>query len=582
MSEKVVPIFYLTDDKYVKYINVSLKSLIDHTSDEYKYEVHILHTDVKPETIAKSKRLEKENVSIIFDDVSAELAEIKEKLFARDYYNLTTYYRFFIADKFPQFNKAIYLDGDTIVLDDIANLYNHELGNNLIAGAREQAFVQVDLYGQYVEKVLGVSRNEAINAGVILINTKLFREEKFLSQFIDSVSFYKFVVTQDEDYINLLCNKRILFIDLAWNAQTFLNLPVEEKDLKIIHYDMAIKPWHFADCKLGSYFWKYAEQTEDYQEIKDILDNYTEEQKQKDLNVLVSINDLVKSEIDRPDNYLNLITKDKSRIEVLKKISEFEMEKRFDQDVEIDPPSRTIMPGEVDYLRKKLSSKIKTHFAYKIAGKFLKKILKNGDLIIKDVKGVENFQNLNSGAIITMNHFNAFDSFAAEIAYQKSGQKKRRMYRIIKEGNYTSFPGFYGKLMRNCYTLPLSSNEKTMVELMRAVKTILSDGDFILIYPEQSMWWNYRKPKPLKRGGFQFAARMNVPVLPIFITMEDTDKVGVDGYPIQAYTINIAKPIYPVEGKKLNENIDYMMEENARVWKEIYEDFYKIPLEYKE
>ena len=582
MSNKVIPIFYLTDDKYVKYINVSLKSLIDHVSDEYMYEVHILHTDVKEQTIAKTKRLEKANVSIVFDDVTAELNEIKEKLFVRDYYNLTTYYRFFIADKFTQYNKAIYLDGDTIILDDIAKLYNNELGNNLVAGAREQAFVQVDLYGQYVEKVLGVSRNEVINAGVLLINTKLFREEKFLNQFIESVSFYKFVVTQDEDYINLLCNKRILFLDLAWNAQTFLNLPVEEKDLKIIHYDMAIKPWHFADCKLGNYFWDYAKKTEDYEEIKAVLDNYTEEQRQKDLNVLVAINDLVKSEIERPDNYLNLITKDKSRIEVLKKIADFEMQKRFDQDVENDPPSRTIMPGEVDYLRKKLSSKIKTKFAYHIAGKFLKRILKTGDLIIKNIKGIENFQNLNSGAIITMNHFNAFDSFAAEIAYQKSGHKKRKMFRIIKEGNYTSFPGFYGKLMRNCYTLPLSSNSQTMVELLRAINTILEEGNFILIYPEQSMWWNYRKPKPLKRGGFQFAARMKVPVLPIFITMEDTDAIGADGYPIQAYTINIAKPIYPQEGKKLNENIDYMMEENARVWKEIYEDFYKIPLEYKE
>ena len=339
---------------------------------------------------------------------------------------------------------------------------------------------------------------------------------------------------------------------------------------------MAIKPWHFADCKLGSYFWEYAKQTEDYQEIKDILDKYTEEQRQKDLNVLVAINDLVKSEIERPDNYLNLITKDKSRIEVLKKISDFEMQKRFDQDVEIDPPSRTIMPGEVDYLRKKLSSKIKTHFAYKIAGKFLKKILKNGDLIIKDVKGVENFQNLNSGAIITMNHFNAFDSFAAEIAYQRSGQKKRRMYRIIKEGNYTSFPGFYGKLMRNCYTLPLSSNEKTMVELMRAVKTILSDGDFILIYPEQSMWWNYRKPKPLKRGGFQFAARMNVPVLPIFITMEESEYNNG----VEAWTIHILEPIYPNNELPPKERKQDMLDKNYGAFKKTYEDVYKTKLVY--
>ena len=49
--------------------------------------------------------------------------------------------------------------------------------------------------------------------------------------------------------------------------------------------------------------------------------------------------------------------------------------------------------------------------------------------------------------------------------------------------------------------LPLSSNKRTMVEFMKAVDTILQRGDYILIYPEQSMWWNYKKPKPLKIWG---------------------------------------------------------------------------------
>jgi len=43
------------------------------------------------------------------------------------------------------------------------------------------------------------------------------------------------------------------------------------------------------------------------------------------------------------------------------------------------------------------------------------------------------------------------------------------------------------------------------------------------------MWWNYRKPKPLKPGAYTFAAKNHVPVLPCFITMKDSDIMGEDG-----------------------------------------------------
>ena len=154
------------------------------------------------------------------------------------------------------------------------------------------------------------------------------------------------------------------------------------------------------------------------------------------------------------------------------------------------------------------------------------------------------------------------------------------MYKVIREGNYTNFPGLYGFFFRNCDTLPLSSSTETMVEFMRAVDTILQRNDFILIYPEQSMWWNYRKPKPLKNGAFRFAARNNVPVIPIFITMEDSSIIGEDGFFVQEYIINIEKPIYPDSKLSEKENCNIMKDKNFEVWKKVYENFYKIPLEY--
>ena len=63
--------------------------------------------------------------------------------------------------------------------------------------------------------------------------------------------------------------------------------------------------------------------------------------------------------------------------------------------------------------------------------------------------------------------------------------------------------------------------------------------------------------------------------------MQDSDIIGEDGFPIQEYIVNIEEPIYPDTNKTEKENTEIMRDKNYQVWKKIYEDFYKIPLEYK-
>ncbi len=276
-----------------------------------------------------------------------------------------------------------------------------------------------------------------------------------------------------------------------------------------------------------------------------------------------------------------VIEKSQYRQEVLNKIEELEREGKFDVDAENDPPTIVLTPENIDYLRKKMTSKIKRVFANEVGERFLDNLLKNNKLIIKEIRGMENLKNVSTGAIVTCNHFNPFDCFTIEKVFRLSGKiEEKKLYKVIREGNYTNFPGLYGFLFRNCDTLPLSSNKRTMVEFMKAVDTLLQKGDFILIYPEQSMWWNYRKPKPLKHGAFKMAVRNNVPVIPIFITMNDSNIIGNDGYPIQEYTVNIAEPIYPDENLTQREKTEKMLNKNFEIWKNIYEEFYGIPLEY--
>ena len=273
--------------------------------------------------------------------------------------------------------------------------------------------------------------------------------------------------------------------------------------------------------------------------------------------------------------------KAKDRLEVLKTIERLEREGRFDEDAETDPPTIPLEPDKIDYLREKPSSRLKAKAAYAMAEGFVDRLIRDGKLVIKRVSGLEHLNGVKTGAVITCNHFNPFDCFTVEKVFRKSVHyKKKKLCKVIREGNYTNFPGLYGFLFRNCDTLPLSQNKKTMYHFLQAVDTILQRGDFILIYPEQSLWWNYRKPKPLKNGAFKFAVKNNVPVVPIFITMEDSSRIGGDGFPIQEYSVFIEEPIYPRKELPERKRVDDMRDRNYAVWKRIYEEFYGIPLEY--
>ena len=173
---------------------------------------------------------------------------------------------------------------------------------------------------------------------------------------------------------------------------------------------------------------------------------------------------------------------------VLKRIGEYERKGWFDKDVENDPPAPELRPEDVDYLGKKLSSKIKTAIANKMGRKFFEKMIKDGAVVIDGMEGEENLAVLKkTGAVISCNHFGIPDNYILYHCIQKS-LKKKRLYKVIREGNYTGFPGLFGFLFRNCNTLPLSSNRRTMMNFMSAADTLLKRGEAVLIYPEQGMW----------------------------------------------------------------------------------------------
>lgn len=269
------------------------------------------------------------------------------------------------------------------------------------------------------------------------------------------------------------------------------------------------------------------------------------------------------------------------KLELLERIADLEKKGLWHLDVEDDPETYPLTADKIDYLNEKPVNKIKSKIANLFGSRFFDKMIADGQLVIKEVRGIENFTAVKGGRIVTCNHFSISDNYAVWVAL-RDHMEGRMLYKVIREGNYTNPPKPFGLFMRHCNTLPLSSVKSTMVKFMKALETLLQRGETILIYPEQGMWWNYRKPRPMQDGAFYLAVRNDAPVVPVFITMEDSDRLDGDGFFVQEYTVHILPAIYPDKSLPRNEAKKRMKNENYEAFVKVYEEFYKKPLEYGE
>lgn len=281
---KEIPIFFAVDDGYIPFLAVAIQSLVENSSKENFYLIKILHTSINKENQNKIKKYEDVNIDIEFVNLNNYIETIKDKLYTRDYYSKTTYFRLFIPELYPQYSKALYLDSDITILADVADLYNTDIKDNLVAAVPDGAVQNIEIFQEYVEKVVGVaSYKNYFNAGILLMNLEELRKFKFQDKFLYLLETVKFTVAQDQDYLNRLCKGRVTILKKDWNKMPIPGDEINEKDIKLVHYNLGYKPWHFEDILYKEYFWEYAQKTEFLNEIKEIKQNYSEEDKIKDL-----------------------------------------------------------------------------------------------------------------------------------------------------------------------------------------------------------------------------------------------------------------------------------------------------------
>lgn len=279
MKNQIIPIFFSCDDNYMPFLSVALQSL-EESSDKnnFQYNIYVLNNgEISNKNIQTIKsNYSRDCFNVEFVDISNLINPIATQLHTRDYYTKTTYFRLFIPNLYPQYDKALYLDADIAVIKDISKLYLTDIGNNYVGGTVDGVVASRQEFRDYAKNTIGLQKGyeQYFNAGILIMNLKKLREINFQQKFLTILSKVTFDVAQDQDYLNAICNNNVKIVERGWNAMPVPGTELPKEKLYLIHYNLSFKPWHIDNVMYEQYFWEYAKKAPYYDQIKCIKDNY--------------------------------------------------------------------------------------------------------------------------------------------------------------------------------------------------------------------------------------------------------------------------------------------------------------------
>lgn len=286
-KQELIPIFFTIDDGYAPYLHVALISLIKNASKDRRYKIIVVYQELNEENRNNLAKLVEDypNFEMEFKFMKQSLDMITDRIENRlrsDYFTMTIYFRIFIPDMYPEYDKAIYIDSDIIVPGDISKLYDTDMHDNLIGVVTDGSVNDVPELQRYMTESLGLKLGDYFNSGMLLMNMKELRNVHLAEHFLYLLNKYHFdCVAPDQDYLNSMCYGKIEYLDSCWDAMPNRNKP-EIENPKIIHYNLFDKPWCYDDIQYQDYFWEYAKQSVYYDKIKAYKAAYTDKQKEDD------------------------------------------------------------------------------------------------------------------------------------------------------------------------------------------------------------------------------------------------------------------------------------------------------------
>jgi lipopolysaccharide biosynthesis glycosyltransferase len=255
-----VSICVFTDEGFAMHCGAMVASLLSHTSSDV--DVHILAeglSDLSQERLKSLLSLHSGKSRIIFHDVTG--IDVSKTPVQNDWPQ-SIYKRLSIASILPELERVLVLDADMIVLGDIAELWNTDLGDSWVAGVLDGLSVPNSRRLRFKDGA------PYLNIGVLLFNLVALRnnhaEEEFWSVLTQGNYDLKYI---DQDAFNVVLQDHMTILPARWNSQYISDRYTPRhadhfKHPSIIHYVTKNKPWlPVATVPRRKYYLQYLQKT---------------------------------------------------------------------------------------------------------------------------------------------------------------------------------------------------------------------------------------------------------------------------------------------------------------------------------
>ena len=207
-----IPVVFCFDSRIILGASVTIKSLIDCAKETTTYDIRIFHSDINLKDQKNISALaENTRHNIAFHYINPDLFKDAPK--NKGSWTEIVYYRLLAPEILKEYDKVIYSDVDVLFKGDLEELYSIDINDYEMAMVRAEKNTPNIIEHRYFEE----NKNDYIYwSGLILYNSKRFREEKILNKLYKNIETYKNKLkAYDLDLINVTC-QNILPLDLKY------------------------------------------------------------------------------------------------------------------------------------------------------------------------------------------------------------------------------------------------------------------------------------------------------------------------------------------------------------------------------
>ena len=208
-----VEVVLITDANYMDFTRVAINSAKQTKCPQSKYNFYVMTVDVSKSDEAALKALEGDGVTVTLKpEKEVDLFYIRDTHVSK-----ASLLKYYIAEAFPELDKALYIDSDVLVLHDLNALFQTNIEGKYLAAVKDPSWFFENMH--VVELNLD-ERGFYFNSGVMLMNLDKIRKDG-LKEKLEAYTNNNFRTYMDQDAFNVVVGDDVVLLDFENNAINF-------------------------------------------------------------------------------------------------------------------------------------------------------------------------------------------------------------------------------------------------------------------------------------------------------------------------------------------------------------------------